>query len=755
MIKMCDSHGVKMKKLTLALCLLLPFLGAYQCYSEDSASSLETGADRDKLIGNIVKNALETYHFKNIKVDKNLSETAFDIYLKKVDYGKQFLLKSEVDKLRKYQFDLHEQMVNGDHKLVDSTVELMKKRLEDLEKFRVEAFKKQFDFDKKETFETDPEKRDFFSKKKDLQNHWNKVFKQATLTRYLSLKETEETRLKDAKENKDKTDKKADKKTAKIDPPASQEQLLKRAHEAISEQYERFFTRLAEDQKPEYLERYFNSIANVYDPHTSYLPPRKKEDFDIDISGSLEGIGAVLQEDGDFIKVVTIVPGGAAWRQRGLEVDDVILAVGQAQEEPIDLVGMRVDDAVRYIRGKKGTEVRLTVRKADGTREIIPIVRDVVQIGATYAKSSVIEHESFPWKVGYIQVPKFYRDFGSSDRNVTADVKMELERLKKDKVSAVILDLRNNGGGALEDARQMSGLFLKGGPIVQIKDHRGNIDILRDDEKDVVYDGPLIVMVNRFSASASEILAGALQDYGRAVIVGGEQTHGKGTVQAVLNLNQGPLLSLFGETMGALKVTIQKFYRINGESTQFKGITPDIIFPDPLSFAENREQDLDHALEWDKVTALNYKKWDQYSYNIPLLKDRSSLRVKANARFNKVNEYVDFLKERRKQTSVSLNMSEVLTEETEVKKRTESLKMEEQNMLFKVSNYEASLRAHENIQKEDEEQWKEDFKQRGEEWVTTIRQDPGLEEAFYILDDILNTQAGKKLSMVEKQRVGQ
>lgn len=753
-----------MKKTTLALCLMLPIFGAFQCFSNDTTSKVQPNADKDKLVGNIIKNALETYHFKNVKVDKKLSNTAFDIYIEKVDYGKQFLLKSEVEKLKAHQSKMHEQMVNGKHLLVDETVSIMNKRIEDLEKHREKVFKKNFDFTEKDKFESDPDKRKFYSSTKELEAHWEKVFKQATLTRYLSLKETEETRIKeltepkeDSKSDKAKKDKKdkKDKKVAKDVKPATEAELIKKAHEAIAEQYKRFFTRLSEDQKPEYLERFFNSISNVYDPHTSYLPPRKKEDFDIDISGSLEGIGAVLQEDGDFIKVVTIVPGGAAWRQRGLEVDDVILAVGQADEEPVDLVGMRVDDAVRFIRGKKGTEVRLTVRKADGTRNIIPIVRDVVQIGATYAKSSVIEHESFPWKVGYIQVPKFYRDFGTSDKNVTIDVKMELERLKKEKVQAVILDLRNNGGGALEDARQMSGLFLKGGPIVQIKDHRGNIDILRDDEKDVVYDGPLIVMVNRFSASASEILAGALQDYGRAVIVGGEYTHGKGTVQAVLNLNQGPLLSLFGETMGALKVTIQKFYRINGESTQFKGITPDIVFPDPLSFAENREQDLDHALAWDKVTALNYKKWDDYSYNVPLLKDRSAIRVKSNARFQKVNEYVSFLKERRLQTKISLNMEEILKEEAEVKKKTESLKMEEQNKMLKISNYEASLRAHENVQKEDEEQWKEDFEQRGEEWVTTLRQDPGLEEAFYILDDILNTQAGKKLSMVEQQRVRQ
>lgn len=748
-----------MKKTTFALCLLAPLVIAFQCYSSDSVSQSRIGqnADRDKLIGNIIKNALETYHFRNAKVDSELSDKAFDLYLEKIDYSKQLLLKDEVKALEGYRKKMHKQMVSGDHKLVQETKKIIKKRIKKIKEIKDSVFEKQFDFSKNEEVENDPEKRDFPKNEKELAELWRKSLKQATLTRFISLKETEDARLEKLKEEKEKNDegKKADAKTKKdkkAEKPATREELIAKAHEAIDKQYDKFLTRLEEDAETEYQEIFFNSIAGVFDPHTSYLPPREKEDFDIDISGSLEGIGAVLQEDGEYIKVVNIVTGGAAWRQEELEVDDVILAVGQAEEDPVDLVGMRVDDAVRYIRGEKGTEVRLTVRKADGTRKVIPIVRDVVQVGATYAKSSVIEHKQLPWKIGYIQVPKFYRDFGTNDKNVTLDVKTELERLKSQDIDSIILDLRNNGGGALEDAKQMSGLFLKGGPVVQIKDHKGNIDILRDDVSKVVYDGPLIVMVNRFSASASEILAGALQDFGRAVIVGGSETHGKGTVQAVLNLNQGPLVSLFGETMGALKVTIQKFYRINGESTQFKGISPDIELPDPYGFSENREKDLDHALKWDTVTPLDYKSWNEFSYNLPLLKDRSDQRVKKNQRFKKVKDYVSFLKQRRKQTSSTLNLDKLLAEEKDIKAKTKELKLEgDLNENIKVSLYKESLKAHEKILKEDEDQWMEDFPKRKEDWVTQLQEDPALEETIFILDDILNTQAGKKLTMVKKQ----
>jgi carboxyl-terminal processing protease len=722
-----------MKKTRLSLLILIPILMAFQCHSSDRPKRSAAEQNREKLVGNIVKNALEQYHFRNLKVDQNLSESAFDLYLKRVDFGRQFLLQGEVNQLKQYRGVMHEQMINGNHLLVEATLNIMNGRLKKLENFREQTFKKQFNFNTNLTLETDPDKREYVKSEKELFDHWRRVFKHATVNRFLTLKELEDKKKEEKPDEKVQTD----------------AELIKRAHDLTSEQYKRFFSRLSDDGRDEYVERFFNAIAGVFDPHTSYMPPRRKEDFDIDISGSLEGIGAVLSEDGDFIKVVTIVPGGAAWRQRELEVDDVILAVGEAEADPVDLVGMRVDDAVRYIRGAKGTEVRLTVRKVDGSQKIIPIIRDVVQVGATYAKSSVIEHSSLPWKIGYIHVPKFYRDFDKNARNCTEDVRAELRRLKAQKVDAVVLDLRNNGGGALEDARTMSGLFINGGPIVQIRDGNGRQDILRDNDRSVEYDGPLVVMVNRFSASASEILAGALQDYGRAIIVGGEQTHGKGTVQAVLNLNQGPLMSLFNEQMGALKVTIQKFYRVNGSSTQYRGVVPDIILPDPTGFVENREQDLEHSIGWDEIAPLRFEPWKQFSYDFDLLRERSSKRVQQDARLQNIAQYVSFLKERRGETQVSLNLAKIQARNKANEERTKSFKLDEENEAIKVTNYEASIRSHgTEIAKEDEEKWAEEMKKMEEEWISQLRKDAMLEETLYILDDVLKARAGKTLSMV-------
>jgi carboxyl-terminal processing protease len=734
-----------MRMTRVILLILAPLLIAFQCHSKDNASSVMETQSKEKLIGNIVKNALEQYHFRNLKVDKELSDKAFDLYLKRVDFGKQFLLKGEVDQLNRYRHVMHEQMVNGNHILLDSTMKIMASRLDKLEKFREQTFKKQFDFTVKETLETDPDKRTFLGSEKELKDHWRRVFKHATLTRFLSLKETEKKKA-EAQSAMSPEEKKAQ--GDKLEKVLSDKEIMAKAHEGTSDQYKKFFSRLQEEDRDSYIERFFNAIAGVFDPHTNYMPPRRKEDFDIDISGSLEGIGAVLSEDGDYIKVVTIVPGGAAWRQKDLEVDDVILAVGEADADPVDLVGMRVDDAVRYIRGKKGTEVRLTVRKVDGSRKIIPIIRDVVQIGATYAKSSVIQHSGLPWKIGYIHVPKFYRDFESNSRNCTDDVRTELARLKEQKVDAVILDLRNNGGGALEDARTMSGLFIKGGPIVQIRDGSGRQDILRDNDKNVFYDGPLVVMVNRFSASASEILAGALQDYGRAIIVGGEQTHGKGTVQAVLNLNQGPLMSLFGESMGALKVTIQKFYRVNGASTQYRGVVPDIILPDPAGFIENREQDLDHSIGWDEISPLKFEPWKEFTYDLDLLRSRSAKRVAVDPRMIKIRGYVSYLINRRKETLLSLHKETLLARDKENEAKIADFKLDEENEAILVSNYEASLRANEKIAKEDEEKWNEDMVKRKQDWLSELRKDAMLEETLYILDDFLKTRSGQKLTMV-------
>jgi len=702
---------------------------------------------KDRLVGSILKNALETYHYTKKKINDDVSEKAFEEFLKKVDYGKQFLLEKDVKGLEKYRFKLDDQVISGDHLAIKSVEETLKRSIQQTEKYREEFFKTGFDFTKKETLQLDPEKRSWVKSEADRKELWRKIFKQATLSRYLDLWQ-EQLDLRDPKKQKEKkdADKKAKKKTAEVKKLTKKETLAK-ATKAISDKYKKVFDRLSDDDREDFMDKLFNSVTEIFDPHTTYLPPKKKEDFDIDISGSLEGIGAVLQEDGSYIKVVQIVPGGAAWRQKDLEVEDLIIMVGQGDDEPVSLVDMRVDDAVRFIRGPKGSTVTLTVKKVDGTRKVIKIERDVVKISASYVKSSVIEHEDLGQKIGYIHVPKFYRDFNGDGRNCSNDVKKELERLQKIGVDGMILDLRNNGGGALEDARIMSGLFIEEGPIVQIRNHKGEVDVLSDFDKAVQYQGPLIVMINRFSASASEILAAALQDYGRAVVVGGEYSHGKGTVQAVLNLNQAPLLNMFGPTIGALKVTIQKFYRVNGSSTQYKGVTPDIIIPDPMGYAKNREQDLDYSLKWDQVKKLSYKKWDKFDLGIDFLRKKSQKRSKKNERFKHIEDSVAYLTKRREETIVSLNEIEAQKEEEKAKKMTEKFKLDEEQKKMIISHYKDSLdEGQSKIKEADKKKWEEDSKQRIEDWAKMVRLDAGLEESLFIMNDMI-TSLKSKVSM--------
>ena len=697
------------------------------------------------LVGNVLKNYLETQHYRPQSVNDELSNKAFVEFIKRVDGSKQFFYLGDVDKLRKYKSLMDDQMVNGNHYLVIEARNIMMTRVKEAQDFRKLVFEKRFNFELKEELELDPDKKEFVLSEKEFQEHWRKIFKQSVLNRYLSLIEEKESLEKDKKkreENKKEKKLSGNKKAQiKIDEKIlkmSDRDLRNKAKKSISKKYKNLFSRILKETHDDYLEKFFNSISTIFDPHTAYLPPKKKEDFDIDISGSLEGIGAVLQEDGSFIKVVKIVPGGAAWRQKDLEVDDVILMVAQETGDPVDLVDMRVEDAVRYIRGPKGSVVKLTVRKVDGTRKLIKIERDVVQIGASYAKSSILSFKDKKARIGYIQLPKFYRDFDGKGRNASSDVRRELLRLKSSNIDAVILDLRNNGGGALVDAKKMAGLFIKNGPVVQVRDRPGKIEVMSDDDPDIIYGGPLFVMINRFSASASEILAGAMQDYKRAIIIGGEHSHGKGTVQAVYNLNNGPFLSLFGETFGALKVTIQKFYRITGTSTQFKGIKSDIVIPDPFDYGKNREQDLDHSLPWDEISPQKYNIWSAFNYKYDLLKKRSGERVLKNNRFKKIIESINYLKERREDTKISLNLKETMRQEKENEEITKKLKITAQNEAIMVSNFEQSLKDSEMIKASDKEKWDEDFKQRKDEWIKRLRLDPGIEETMHIVIDHLS-----------------
>lgn len=709
----------------------------------DKSPTLITSApelQRDLLLGNIIKNGLEGLHFAKKKIDDDLSEKSFDEYIKLLDFGKRFLTQKDIKQLSVYRDKIDDEMINGKLILQRKANIIMNKRIEYVEKYVLGLLDKPFNLETKETFQLDSEKRTHPKDLDDLKKTWKNVLLVDVINGYLDIeedqKELKDPKKKDDKDkNKEKDDPLAEPKITKI---LTKKEIEAEARKRTKKRYSRVFSRMKKRDHNDDLNKFFNSITKIFDPHTQYLPPREKKDFDISMSGSLEGIGAVLREDGNYIKVVEIIPGSASWKGKQLKTGDTILKVAQKDGEPVDIVGMRVEDAVQLIRGKKGTEVRLTVKHSDASIQVIKIVRDKVVIEESYVKHSVIQQDSSNKKLGYILVPAFYRDFSKSifdksARNCTDDVRKALVELKKQKVDGIILDLRNNAGGSLEDARQMSGLFIKTGPIVQVKNYEGKIDVLKDTDSEVVYDGPLVVMVNKFSASASEILAGALQDYGRAVIVGGEETHGKGTVQTLLDLDRyiNPKLNI-KEPLGSIKLTIQKFYRINGGSTQYKGVTPDIILPDPLSYVESGERTQDYSLPWDTVDSLSYTKWPKV-FSLDDLKKKSSLRVEKNDKFKKIVESVKLLTERKEDTKLKVSLANFRNRREKNRDEGEKFKTDGVNEKIKVSN--VSL---------DSKLMSEDQKERKKEWVDGLKSDPYIEETLNIMEDLFKFQVANK-----------
>jgi carboxyl-terminal processing protease len=682
---------------------------------------------KEAILGNILKGALENMHFSRKTIDDDLSQKAFDQYIKKLDYGKQFLLLSDVALLSSNKKELDDEMLSGQLNFVEKSQEIFNKRVKEIEGFVTERLKSPFDLTKDEKIETDSDKRDFFKTMDELKEYWRKQLKLEVLSRYAELQDEQNGVVRKGDEKKKKKED-AKKKQAKVEPPKKKlndKELEQEARTKVSKSYDRIFKRLAQEKRFDWLDKYYNSITKIYDPHTNYLPPEEKEDFDIDMSGKLEGIGALLREDGSYIKVESIIPGSASWKTKELESEDTILKVGQGDQEPVEVVDMPLRDAVKLIRGKKGSEVRLTVKKPSGAIQVVSIIRDVVEIQESYAKSTILNFKNDTDRFGYIYVPKFYRDFQDRNgRNCTDDVRNAIRDLKKQNIKGLILDLRNNGGGALDDARMMSGLFIEKGPIVQVKDHRGEIEVLEDTDSRVDYDGPLIVMINRFSASASEILAAAMQDYGRAIIVGGEYSHGKGTVQAVMDLNAylSPVIRP-STSLGALKITIQQFYRVNGSSTQYKGVTPDIIFPDQYSYLDSGEKSLEYSLPWTEIKPVEYKKWAQ-KIDLEGLKKASQIRVAKSDKFKMIEDSVTFYKKKKDETVRTLTLESYLKERKELNDKVDLYKDKKINEVLLVTSIKP-------LKKEEDKEKFKDF-QEG------LQKDPDIEETMFILKDLLS-----------------
>ncbi len=624
---------------------------------------VEFDAARNRLIAYMLSHQLPAQHYSHVPFDDELSKKAFDLYLRQLDPRKRFLLQSDVDELGAFSEHIDDELRRGRMVLPDAGMQILDERIRQVEVTLEPIMKDGFDPNREDYLESDPKKITWASDREELRDRWRRVLKMQVLDEYLNSIEDKK------KENKPTPEPKAKQITST--------EAWKTAMETVRKRNINYLNRLLRESRQDHYNRYFDAVARAFDPHTNYMPPTSKEDFDIHMSGSLEGIGALLREDDGHIKVVRIIPGSAAERQGQLQAEDTILAVAEKDGEPVEISEMRIREAVSYIRGPKGTEVILTVQKPDGVKQVIPIVRDVVQIEETYVKSTVLKDDQGV-KIGYIRIPSFYRDFSATrengkGRNVTDDTRSELVRLKKEKIGGLILDLRNNGGGALTDAVDISGLFLPGGPVVQVKNSQGMIRVLEDEDSQVVYDGPLIVLVNQFSASASEILAAALQDYGRALIIGGKHTHGKGTVQALVDLNRNlPLLHLKKyDDLGALKVTIQKFYRINGGSTQYKGVEPDIVVPSMFDYLKTGEKNMENSLPWDTVEDVGHNRWQGNRFEVGKSRLRSKQWIAMNKKFQKIKEESAKAKVRREQTRVAVFLAGMQKERAEADRARE------------------------------------------------------------------------------------
>ncbi|MVN77773.1 tail-specific protease [Hymenobacter sp. HMF4947] len=600
------------------------------------------------LVGTIVQ-GLSQAHYQPERIDDAFSKRVFDLGLKRLDYRKKFLLQSDVAQLMKYQTDIDDEIKRGTHELLDVSTKLMTERTKQMQALAHEILAKPFTFDNEETIQTDFEKATFPATSADQREQWRKLLKYETLTRVAEMMDEQDKRHDRVKVAS------LAKEPATAEPDRTPVQMEVEARKRVLKYYDEQFA--DQPDANEVLSNYANVIANTYDPHTEYFAPKVKAEFDEQLTGQFEGIGASLQEKDGLIYVADIIPGSASSRQGELKKGDAILRVAQGAAEPVSVEGWHTAKAVPLIKGKKGSEVRLTVKKADGSTKVISIIRDVVVLEETYAHSAIINDPSGV-KIGYLRLPAFYADFNDTGAHSSAaDVKTELAKLTAEGVKGVVFDLRENGGGSLNDAVEMAGLFLPSGPMVQVHDSRGTTQVLNDKDPRVQYSGPLVVLVNKHSASASEILAAAIQDYKRGIIMGTTSTYGKGTVQRVIDLDETlppELASL--KPFGSLKFTMQKFYRVTGGSTQFKGVASDIVLPDIYSYLDQGEKESDFPLKWDEIKPASYRPWDDQP-NYAKLEANSKARVVANPAFQQMNELVQTLRKRKDETVVSLNLT--------------------------------------------------------------------------------------------------
>ncbi len=684
--------------------------------------------DKDKLLVQLITYVLDQGHFNPQQVNDDFSKEVFDDYLEQLDPFKRYFYASDIKEFEAYKTDLDDQIKSYDITFFNVTHDRLLQRIEESKSVYKEVLKEAFDFSTDETFSTDYENLPYANSRKEMKERWRKQLKFSTIANYDDLI-SEQERAVATNQSNGKIDADVNNSKNEIPVKKSLTELEKEARESTLKSLDELYDFIDDRQRKDWFAVYMNAIVEEYDPHTFYFAPEDKDRFDVAMSGNFEGIGARLQKRMDAITVNEIISGGPAWRQNELEVGDQILKVKQEDEdEALNIVGMRLDDAIKFIKGPKGTNVTLTLKKVDGTIEDITITRDIVELEETYAKSSTVIKDDK--KYGIINLPKFYVDFNDyNKRNAASDLKLEIERLKEEGMEGLVLDLRNNGGGSLQTVVDMVGLFIKDGPVVQVKTAGEPKEVLKDRDKSIVWDGPLVVMVNELSASASEILAAAMQDYKRAIVIGSKQTYGKGTVQNVLDLNRMVRNNSNGD-MGALKFTTQKFYRINGGSTQLEGVKSDVVVPDRYSYIDIGEKDQENPLEWDKIDAVDYDLWDSY-YDYDTTISKSKQRMANNEQLKLIDANAQWVKKMRDRESYSLNYESykaTLEANEKEAKRFEKLSEYNTNLTFQSLPYELKLMEQDSV-----------LKQKRERWHLDLSKDVYIEEALNVLNDLKMT----------------
>jgi len=675
--------------------------------------------NKDKLLVDLVSYVLDKLHYDPKIINDEFSINVYEDFIDAVDSQKRFLLKADIESFSQYRLSIDDQIKSSNIAFFNLVYETLITRINEVENFYEEVLFTPFNFDLNEEIDLDYENQEYADGIDELKTLWRKRMKLSALDGFASKKEI------NIKDEKIKSD----------------SEIEEESRKSINNNLRDFFQFNSELERKDWFSIYLNSIVTQYDPHTNYFAPEAKEVFDQNISGKFQGIGARLFKRNQQVEISEIIIGGPVWRDNLLNVGDIIISVAQSKdEEPQEISLMKLSDATDLIKGEKGTNVYLTVKRVDGGIEQVKITRDIVELEETYAKSSFIKDGTN--KYGLINLPRFYVDFDDyGERNAASDLKKEIISLKNKGIDGLILDLRNNGGGSLKTVVDITGFFIEKGPVVQVKSIGGRKEILSDNDPSVLWDGPLVILVNEFSASASEILAAALQDYNRAVVLGSKQTYGKGTVQNIIDLNNVISGNTYGN-LGSLKITTDMFYRVNGGSTQLEGVKSDLIFPNRYSYVDIGEKDLDNPLNWNKIDPARYDNSSKI-FNYSNAIEKSKKRINENEYFSLIDQHARLVKSRQDDKVISLEYKSYKEDQDNIKFQNDKLKVIDDFISPFLFDWNDSNQNSDSL-------YNDDMKEKRDRWIESLEKDIYVNEAMNLLKDLTSIKGSQILSQLNK-----